>query len=158
MKHKIFKEKGIIIFGITLVILLAEMFYINKSALAYGRWNSTTNMPEKVFSDTGLFPQVLKDVTYTGEADTQFPYEAWSTSMSSGTVYCADQGAAVRYGKIDYNKYYIDYLGYPFDQSNNTYSRFVFKMEQSLKAKIVDQAKGDDNMQITRIWGTYHRL
>ena len=147
MKHKIFKEKGIIIFGITLVILLAEMFYINKSALAYGRWNSTTNMPEKVFSDdTGLFPQILKDVTYTGEADTQFPYEAWATSMSSGTVYCADQGAAVRYGKIDYNKYYIDYLGYPFNLPNNTYDGgdgnggFVFKMKQSLKAKIADLA------------------
>ena len=138
--------KAIAIAIITLAIFIAEMIFVNSNTFAYGTWNSSTNMPSKVFSDTGLFPQIMKNVTYSGNADTQFPYEAWTTTMSTGTVYCADQGAAVRYGKIDPKYHYIDEVGY--SGGLYSYSYFVRNMTNLVENKFNQEIRGNGSILI----------
>ena len=87
----------------TVAISLTALFSTGNVSLAYGTWqgNENSGMPSLSFSPSGLFPQILKQRTFTGDADNQFPYKAWTTEMSTGTVYCNDAGKAVRFGKYD---------------------------------------------------------
>ena len=142
--------KVIAIAIITLAILIAEMIFVNSNTFAYGTWNSSTNMPELVKNETtGLFPQILKNVTYSGDADTQFPYEAWTTTMSTGTVYCADQGAAVRYGKYDSKYHYINEVGY----SGYAYSwkRVIDDLTPKVQSKYQSQSS-NSNIRIIDVF------
>ena len=74
----------------TVAISLTALFSTSNVSLAYGIWQGTASsgMPSLSYSASGLFPQILKQRTFTGDADNQFPYEAWTTNMSTGTVYC----------------------------------------------------------------------
>ena len=139
--------KAILITLTVLAILIVEMIFINKGTFAYGTWNSSTNMPSLSFSDTGLFPQILKNVTYSGDADTQFPYEQWTTTMSTGTVYCADQGAAVRYGKIDPKYHYIDEIpGY--NAPLFRYESFESDMKMLIEKKFKEEVESDSDIKV----------
>lgn len=117
----------------TAAISITAFFTTSSVSLAYGTWqgNATSGMPQLSYSDSGLFPQILKQRTFTGNADNQFPYEAWTTDMSTGTVYCNDAGKAVRYGEFDSEKHYIDEIGYTTSNGYG-YSAFERKVKQYL--------------------------
>ena len=117
----------------TAAISITAFFTTSNVSLAYGTWqgNATSGMPQLSYSDSGLFPQILKQRTFTGNADNQFPYEAWTTDMSTGTVYCNDAGKAVRYGEFDSEKHYIDEIGYTTSNGYG-YSAFERKVKQYL--------------------------
>lgn len=117
----------------TAVISITAFFTTSNVSLAYGTWqgNATSGMPQLSYSDSGLFPQILKQRAFTGNADNQFPYEAWTTDMSTGTVYCNDAGKAVRYGEFDSEKHYIDEIGYTTSNGYG-YSAFERKVKQYL--------------------------
>ena len=125
----------------TVAISLTALFSTSNVSLAYGIWQGTASsgMPSLSYSASGLFPQILKQRTFTGDADNQFPYEAWTTNMSTGTVYCNDAGKAVRFGSYDYKQYYMDEIGY--NSSNGYgYSDFENKMKTFLKLKATESA------------------
>lgn len=117
----------------TAAISITAFFTTSNVSLAYGTWqgNATSGMPQLSYSDSGLFPQILKQRAFTGNADNQFPYEAWTTDMSTGTVYCNDAGKAVRYGEFDSEKHYIDEIGYTTSNGYG-YSAFERKVKQYL--------------------------
>ena len=118
----------------TATISIATLFSLSNVSLAYGTWqgNATSGMPSLSYSPSGLFPQILKQRTFSGNADSQFPYEAWTTNMSTGTVYCNDAGKAVRFGKFDSKKHYIDEIGYTTGNGYG-YSNFVTKVKAYLR-------------------------
>ena len=117
----------------TAAISITAFFTTSNVSLAYGTWqgNATSGMPQLSYSDSGLFPQILKQRAFSGNADNQFPYEAWTTDMSTGTVYCNDAGKAVRYGEFDSEKHYIDEIGYTTSNGYG-YSAFERKVKQYL--------------------------
>lgn len=118
----------------TTAISIATLFAMSNTSLAYGTWqgNATSGMPSLSFSDSGLFPQILSQRKFTGDADNQFPYEAWTTEMSTGTVYCNDAGKAVRFGSYDNKRYYMDEVGYTTSNGYG-YEDFENKMKYLLK-------------------------
>lgn len=118
----------------TVAISLTALFSTSNVSLAYGTWqgNENSGMPSLSFSPSGLFPQILKKRTFSGDADNQFPYEAWTTNMSTGTVYCNDAGKTVRFGKYDYKRYYMDEIGYTTSNGYG-YTDFENKMKYVLK-------------------------
>ena len=124
----------------TAAISITAFFTTSNVSLAYGTWqgNVTSGMPQLSYSDSGLFPQILKQRAFTGNADNQFPYEAWTTDMSTGTVYCNDAGKAVRYGEFDSEKHYIDEIGYT---TSNGYGYSAF--ERKVKKYLWQVAKED---------------
>ena len=124
----------------TAAISITAFFTTSNVSLAYGTWqgNATSGMPQLSYSDSGLFPQILKQRAFTGNADNQFPYEAWTTDMSTGTVYCNDAGKAVRYGEFDSEKHYIDEIGYT---TSNGYGYSAF--ERKVKKYLWQVAKED---------------
>ena len=65
-------------------------------------------MPQKkVLSGYGsLLPNIKKNRTFSGDADTKFPYTSWSTDISGTTMYGADYNKTVRFGQYDSEKYY----------------------------------------------------
>lgn len=124
---------------ITILVLIIGILSINNVSLAYGTWQGDENggMPENGGrSETGLLPQILKHRQFTGEADTEFPYDEWTTNISTGTVYCANSGTAVRFGKIDREPHYMDEAGYT--GSYWTYESFVEQMKKALKGLAED--------------------
>ena len=124
----------------TATISLAALFSTSNVSLAYGTWqgNENSGMPSLSFSPSGLFPQILKQRTFTGDADNQFPYEAWTTEMSTGTVYCNDAGKAVRFGEYDYKRYYMDEVGYT---TSNGYGYIDFENKMKYVLKMAARAK-----------------
>lgn len=124
----------------TATISLAALFSASNVSLAYGTWqgNENSGMPSLSFSPSGLFPQILKQRTFTGDADNQFPYKAWTTEMSTGTVYCNDAGKAVRFGKYDYKRYYMDEVGYT---TSNGYGYIDFENRMKYVLKKAARAK-----------------
>lgn len=124
----------------TATISLAALFSASNVSLAYGTWqgNENSGMPSLSFSPSGLFPQILKQRTFTGDADNQFPYKAWTTEMSTGTVYCNDAGKAVRFGKYDYKRYYMDEVGYT---TSNGYGYIDFENKMKYVLKKAARAK-----------------
>ena len=118
----------------TAAISITAFFTTSNVSLAYGTWqgNATSGMPQLSYSDSGLFPQILKQRVFTGNADNQFPYEAWTTNMSTGTVYCNDAGKAVRFGEFDSEKHYIDEIGYTTGNGYG-YSAFETKVRAYLR-------------------------
>ena len=133
----------------TAAISITAFFTTSNVSLAYGTWqgNATSGMPQLSYSDSGLFPQILKQRAFTGNADNQFPYEAWTTDMSTGTVYCNDAGKAVRYGEFDSKKHYIDEIGYTTSNGYG-YSSFESKVKAYLRqlAREDVKNKGGRNM------------
>ena len=128
----------------TATISLAALFSASNVSLAYGTWqgNENSGMPSLSFSPSGLFPQILKQRTFTGDADNQFPYKAWTTEMSTGTVYCNDAGKAVRFGKYDYKRYYMDEVGYT---TSNGYGYIDFENRMKYVLKKAARAKARAN-------------
>lgn len=128
----------------TATISLAALFSASNVSLAYGTWqgNENSGMPSLSFSPSGLFPQILKQRTFTGDADNQFPYKAWTTEMSTGTVYCNDAGKAVRFGKYDYKRYYMDEVGYT---TSNGYGYIDFENRMKYVLKKAARAKALEN-------------
>lgn len=118
--------------SIILVVLVLTMFFAEKKTFAYGTWqgNTSSGMPQKgAFSDSGsLLPNILQKRTFSGDADTEFPYKNWSTEVSGSTMYGADSNKSVRFGKYDATKYY------PIPLINKEvgyyYSDFVPKMKE----------------------------
>lgn len=101
---------------ITTAVTLASLVFccMPSNAADYPRWGGDENggMPSSLATPpTGLFPQLLSERVFRGEPDTQYPYEEWSTNISTGVVYCANQGTILRFGKKDPNKYYPDLPG-----------------------------------------------
>lgn len=107
---KINNKKIIKTAGIILVVLVLTLFFAEKKTFAYGTWqgNTSSGMPQKgAFSDSGsLLPNILQKRTFSGDADTEFPYTNWSTEVSGSTMYGADSNKSVRFGKYDATKYY----------------------------------------------------
>ena len=124
----------------TATISLTALFSASNVSLAYGTWqgNENSGMPSLSVSPSGLFPQILKQRTFTGDADNQFPYQAWTTEMSTGTVYCNDAGKAVRFGKYDYKRYYMDEVGYT---TSNGYGYIDFENKMKYVLKMAARAK-----------------
>ena len=124
----------------TVAISLTALFSTSNVSLAYGTWqgNENSGMPSLSFSPSGLFPQILKQRTFTGDADNQFPYQSWTTEMSTGTVYCNDAGKAVRFGKYDYKRYYMDEVGYT---TSNGYGYIDFENRMKYVLKKAARAK-----------------
>ena len=116
------------------------MFSASNVSLAYGTWqgNENSGMPSLSVSPSGLFPQILKQRMFTGDADNQFPYQAWTTEMSTGTVYCNDAGKAVRFGEYDYKRYYMDEVGYT---TSNGYGYIDFENRMKYVLKMAARAK-----------------
>ena len=52
----------------TAAISITAFFTTSSVSLAYGTWqgNATSGMPQLSYSDSGLFPQILKQRTFTG--------------------------------------------------------------------------------------------
>lgn len=125
---------------ITLAISVTSIFSANNVSKAYGIWqgNENSGMPSLSYSESGLFPQILQQRKFTGNADNQFPYSAWTTDMSTGTVYCNDAGKAVRFGSYDSKQYYIDEVGYTTSNGYG-YSDFEEKVKNYLKVMAVKQ-------------------
>ena len=148
----------------TATISLTALFSASNVSLAYGTWqgNENSGMPSLSFSPSGLFPQILKQRTFTGDADNQFPYEAWTTEMSTGTVYCNDAGKAVRFGKYDYKRYYMDEVGYT---TSNGYGytdfenrmKYVLKMAARAKALANGGVMGEATATVSNISYTQFR-
>ena len=124
----------------TATISLTALFSASNVSLAYGTWqgNENSGMPSLSVSPSGLFPQILKQRTFTGDADNQFPYQAWTTEMSTGTVYCNDAGKAVRFGEYDYKRYYMDEVGYT---TSNGYGYIDFENRMKYVLKKAARAK-----------------
>lgn len=124
----------------TVAISLTALFSTGNVSLAYGTWqgNENSGMPSLSFSPSGLFPQILKQRTFTGDADNQFPYQSWTTEMSTGTVYCNDAGKAVRFGEYDYKRYYMDEVGYT---TSNGYGYIDFENRMKYVLKKAARAK-----------------
>lgn len=131
---------------ITGFIWIISLFFAHNTVLAYGTWqgDETSGMPQKgqYSPEGGLLPQILKEKTFSGDADTEFPYTPWSTDVSAGTVYCADYGSAIRYGKYDPALHYanegvgaklgIDYTNY------STYKLLMTKLCDEIGREIFD--------------------
>lgn len=124
----------------TATISLTALFSASNVSLAYGTWqgNENSGMPSLSVSPSGLFPQILKQRMFTGDADNQFPYQAWTTEMSTGTVYCNDAGKAVRFGEYDYKRYYMDEVGYT---TSNGYGYIDFENRMKYVLKMAARAK-----------------
>lgn len=134
------------LFITTIIIIIIGALYTENEALAYGTWqgNATSGMPQQgQYSPTGgLLPQILQNRTFSGDADTEFPYGPWSTSVSSGTVYCADSGKALRFGEFDSKLHYadeglgavfgVDYINY------NTYKLMMTALCQKIGKEVYD--------------------
>ena len=128
---KINNKKIIKTAGIILVVLVLTLFFAEKKTFAYGTWqgNTSSGMPQKgAFSDSGsLLPNILQKRTFSGDADTEFPYTNWSTEVSGSTMYGADSNKSVRFGKYDATKYYpTPYI----NQDVGTYLDFLAKMKK----------------------------
>lgn len=118
MNTKKILKKSVIAILITFAILLLGTIFCKNISLGfdtpsysflYGQWNGdeTHGMPSLSFSPAGwLFPQILQEKTFSGEPDTQFPYEEWTIDIGPGTIYCADWGTIVRFGSFDGTFYY----------------------------------------------------
>ena len=131
---------------ITGFIWIISLFFAHNTVLAYGTWqgDETSGMPQKgqYSPKGGLLPQILKEKTFSGDADTEFPYTPWSTDVSAGTVYCADSGSAIRYGKYDPALHYanegvgaifgIDYTNY------SSYKLVITKLCDEIGREIFD--------------------
>ena len=133
----------------TVAISLTALFSTGDVSLAYGTWqgNENSGMPSLSFSPSGLFPQILKQRTFTGDADNQFPYQSWTTEMSTGTVYCNDAGKAVRFGEYDYKRYYMDEVGYT---TSNGYGYIDFENRMKYVLKKAARAKALANGGVMR--------
>lgn len=128
---KINNKKIIKTAGIILVVLVLTLFFAEKKTFAYGTWqgNTSSGMPQKgAFSDSGsLLPNILQKRTFSGDADTEFPYTNWSTEVSGSTMYGADSNKSVRFVKYDATKYYpTPYI----NQDVGTYLDFLAKMKK----------------------------
>lgn len=133
----------------TATISLTALFSASNVSLAYGTWqgNENSGMPSLSVSPSGLFPQILKQRMFTGDADNQFPYQAWTTEMSTGTVYCNDAGKAVRFGEYDYKRYYMDEVGYT---TSNGYGYIDFENRMKYVLKMAARAKALANGGVMR--------
>ena len=133
-KEKISKSLKIAI--ITAFMLVMSILFINNVSWAYGVWQGDENggMPQRGgTSPTGLMPQILKTRQFTGSADTQFPYTEWTTNISAGTVFCANSGTAVRFGKIDKEEHYLDEIGHGYENPDSWgYPAFEERMKRCL--------------------------
>lgn len=148
----------------TATISLTALFSASNVSLAYGTWqgNENSGMPSLSVSPSGLFPQILKQRMFTGDADNQFPYQAWTTEMSTGTVYCNDAGKAVRFGEYDYKRYYMDEVGYT---TSNGYGyidfengmKYVLKMAARAKALANGGVMGEATATVSNISYTQFR-
>ena len=79
-------KKTIKIAVFILIISALSLFFAPNKVFAYGTWqgSSSSGMPQKnSFSESGsLLPNVLQKRTFSGDADTKFPYTNWSTEIS----------------------------------------------------------------------------
>ena len=128
---KINTKKIIKIAVIILIVSVLSLFFAEKKVFAYGAWqgNSTSGMPQKgAYAEKGsLLPNVLQKRTFSGDADTDFPYASWSTEVSGTTMYGADSNTSVRFGKYDSTKYYP--TPYVNDGVGYYYIDFLSKMK-----------------------------
>lgn len=145
---------------ITGFIWIISLFFAHNTVLAYGTWqgDETSGMPQKgqYSPKGGLLPQILKEKTFSGDADTEFPYTPWSTDVSAGTVYCADSGSAIRYGKYDPALHYanegvgaifgIDYTNY------SSYKLLMTKLCDEIGREIFDNMNKFLEGLMTKDW------
>ncbi len=118
--------------SIILIVLVLTLFFAEKKVFAYGTWqgNTSSGMPQKgAFSDSGsLLPNILQKRTFSGDADTEFPYTNWSTEVSGSTMYGADSNKSVRFGEYDATKYYP--TPYVNSDVGASYADFLNKMKE----------------------------
>ena len=101
------KSKILILISIVIAMCLTIICLPNE-VKAMGRWQG--NMPSNSFNPTtGMFPQILNNRTVTLPSNRfSFNTANWSANITSGTVYCADQGKMLRFGKYDPKTYYFN--------------------------------------------------
>ena len=132
---KINNKKIIKTAGIILVVLALMLFFAEKKTFAYGTWqgNTSSGMPQKgASSASGLLPNVYQNRTFSGDADTEFPYTNWDTEVDGSTMYGADSNKSVRFGEYDSTKYYpTPYV----NQEVGTYFDFLKKMKDLCEEK-----------------------
>ena len=60
----------------TAAISITAFFTTSNVSLAYGTWqgNATSGMPQLSYSDSGLFPQILKQRAFTFDSKLEYPY------------------------------------------------------------------------------------
>ena len=145
MREKMNNKKNAKIAVIILIVSALSLFFTQGKALAYGTWqgSESSGMPQKkVLSGYGsLLPNIKKNRTFSGDADTEFPYKSWTTEVSGTTMYGADYNKTVRFGEYDSKKYYpligdgVDILGY-----------------LGLWNKMKDQANEIANREMNSLW------
>lgn len=111
IREKIEKHLNYIIIVIAFALVVLAIACQPSNAASYPYWDGNENggMPRcQLTPPTGLFPQLLNERQFSGKADTEFPYEEWTTDISTGVVYCANQGTILRFGTFDPKIYYAD--------------------------------------------------
>lgn len=142
---------------IALIVIVFALTIIANKSYAYGTWKGTATegMPSRVLSETGLLPQILKQRVFTGNADIQFPYTSWTTNISAGTVFCANNGTAVRFGVYDENRYFVDCAQEFDDDTSYSYENFEKMMEDNLLAKAKEGAS-EHNGEFVKLTTDYN--
>ena len=139
IKEKIKKHLKHIIIAIAFTLVSLAISCQPSNAADYPHWGGDENggMPScQLTPPTGLFPQLLSERVFSGNPDTEFPYEDWKTDISTGVVYCANQGTILRFGRKDPNIYY--------PETGIFYNMFLEMQEARLKQE-ADKKIREDN-------------
>lgn len=106
------QKRTISVFIVFILAVLITIFYPkNVNAMVNWNGNATSGMPTfSIVNHTGLFPQILNQKRTIQLPDNRYNLNTqnWMANLTSGTVYCADQGLILRNGKIDRNTYYME--------------------------------------------------
>lgn len=105
--NKKIKDKILITISAFIGIILA-IFCFPSNVKAMGIWQG--NMPSsQILNYTGMFPQKSGDRIVKLDPN-RFSFNInknnWQATISPGTVYCADQGKILRFGKFDPDAHY----------------------------------------------------
>ena len=163
MREKMNNKKIAKIAVIILIVSALSLFFTQGKALAYGTWqgNESSGMPQKkVLSSNGsLLPNIKKNRTFSGDADTKFPYKSWTTEVSGTTMYGADYNKTVRFGEYDSKKYYpligdgVEILGYAalYDKMNDLSKQIANEAMTSWWKNLISLVHGAFNNRVVSV-------
>lgn len=163
MREKMNNKKIAKIAVIILIVSALSLFFTQAKALAYGTWqgSESSGMPQKkVLSSNGsLLPNIKKNRTFSGDADTKFPYKSWTTEVSGTTMYGADYNKTVRFGEYDSKKYYpligdgVEILGYAalYDKMNDLSKQIANEAMTSWWKNLISFVHGAFNNRVVSV-------
>ena len=163
MREKMNNKKIAKIAVIILIVSALSLFFTQGKALAYGTWqgSESSGMPQKkVLSSNGsLLPNIKKNRTFSGDADTKFPYKSWTTEVSGTTMYGADYNKTVRFGEYDSKKYYpligdgVEILGYAalYDKMNDLSKQIANEAMTSWWKNLISLVHGAFNNRVVSV-------